>query len=211
MMFPYKGVLSKLGAPLALVLLFLATATASAQTLLTSPNVTAGSSQNIAAQLNAGAGETAIDSGAKPKPLAAVEVKPEPVEAAAAKENLEPAKNTESAKNTEPATAAKPLPPAQCKRNISADVVAMPQPIMLNRLGAAIPDGLIFALRSDTNLPGQTTLRAGKRPRPLVLRANVGDCLTIAFQNLIPANTFSSTTLPGSSTGTTEVSLHVQG
>jgi hypothetical protein len=38
--------------------------------------------------------------------------------------------------------AAKPqATPAQCKRMISANVVAMPQPIMLNRLGATIPDG----------------------------------------------------------------------
>src|SRR5262252_1317150 len=41
-----------------------------------------------------------------------------------------------------------PQMPPQCKRTINADVVAMPQPIMLNRLGAAIPDGLIFALKS---------------------------------------------------------------
>src|SRR6266850_1003966 len=35
-----------------------------------------------------------------------------------------------------------PVPPvsgAQCKRTIKADVLAMAQPIMLNRLGAAIP------------------------------------------------------------------------
>ena len=34
-----------------------------------------------------------------------------------------------------------------CKRTITADVVALSQPIMLNRLGAAIPDGLVFALK----------------------------------------------------------------
>jgi len=52
---------------------------------------------------------------------------------------------------TEAAPAAKPqATPAQCKRMITANVVAMPQPIMLNRLGATIPDGLIFALKRDT-------------------------------------------------------------
>src|SRR6266853_6613222 len=72
-----------------------------------------------------------------------------------------------------------PLPP-QCQRKITADVVAIAQPIMLNRLGAAIPNGMIFALRRDTIKVGnQVQLRADKRPRPIALRANVGDCLTI--------------------------------
>ena len=33
--------------------------------------------------------------------------------------------------------------------------------------------------------PGRVALRADKRPRPLVLRMNVRDCLTISFQNLL--------------------------
>ncbi|KAF5407342.1 MAG: hypothetical protein Udaeo2_25520 [Candidatus Udaeobacter sp.] len=79
----------------------------------------------------------------------------------------------------------------QCKRTITASVVALPQPIMLNRLGAAIPDGLIFALKSDTESnSGPTQLKPTKRPRPLVLRANVGDCLTITFENAIPQSQF---------------------
>ncbi len=99
-----------------------------------------------------------------------------------------------------------------CKRTITADVVALSQPIMLNRLGAAIPDGLVFALKKDT-VPGSNPVRLKdtKRPRPLVLRANVGDCLRITFTNSIPTNTFSNTILPKASTGTNEVSLHVQG
>ena len=54
-----------------------------------------------------------------------------------------------AAEKSDPATQ---TPAQQCtsKNTVNADVVAMPQPIMLNRLGAAIPDGLIFALRSDT-------------------------------------------------------------
>lgn len=109
--------------------------------------------------------------------------------------------------------------PTPCNRNITADVVALPHPIMLNRLGASVPDGLVFALRSDTieikgSTPGSGTtlrLRTEKRPRPIVLRANVGDCLTIKFTNAIPTNNFGTTRTGGASTGTTEVSLHVQG
>ena len=114
---------------------------------------------------------------------------------------------------TETLPAAKPqATPAQCKRMITASVVAMPQPIMLNRLGATIPDGLIFALKRDTVQNGnQIQLRPGKRPRPLVLRANVGDCLTITFTNAIPAANFTGAQKTFAKIGTTEVSLHVQG
>jgi hypothetical protein len=200
MMLLHKGVLSKSGASLAFVLLLLATEPAIAQTPVASSTLPAASSQNIAPQLTLAGSSAAIDSEAKPKPVPIVEPQPSVPDALAAK------------KSSEPATVVKPLPPAQCKRNIGADVVALPQPIMLNRLGAAIPDGLIFALKSDTVTVGnQLTLRPGKRPRPLVLRANVGDCLTIAFTNSIPVNNFGTTTMPGAKTGTPEVSLHVQG
>ncbi|HEV7682499.1 MAG TPA: hypothetical protein VGO68_10290 [Pyrinomonadaceae bacterium] len=196
----HKGVFSKSGALLAFVLLLLVTSPTSAQTLPTSPNLPTAASEKIEPLANAPGGTTAVDSEAKSKPLATAEPKADSAEALAVKAA------------PEPIAAAKPLPPAQCKRMISADVVAFPQPIMLNRLGAAIPDGLIFALRSDTvGTPGQLSLRPGKRPRPLVLRANVGDCLTIAFQNSIPLATFGTTQLPGAATGTSEVSLHVQG
>ena len=116
--------------------------------------------------------------------------------------------------NTEPKTAPTkaPEPAPTCNRNLSADVVALPQPIMLNRLGASVPDGLIFALRSDTLGSGNNVkLKTDKRPRPIVLRANVGDCLAITFTNSIPTATFGTTKIPGAKTGTTEVSLHVQG
>jgi hypothetical protein len=100
-----------------------------------------------------------------------------------------------------------------CVRKIKADVVAIPQPIMLNRLGAAIPDGLIFALKGDTVGGLGKQLRADRRPRPLVLRANVGDCVTVTFTNNIPVDNFkvSRTGLAAAKTDTTEVSLHVQG
>src|SRR5262245_22752023 len=120
------------------------------------------------------------------------------------------------AKTSPPATAASnaaPAPtPPQCKRMIKADVVAIPQPIMMNRLGAAIPGGMIFALRHDTKNQAGTQLRADKRPRPLVLRANVGDCLTIDFENSIPAVNFEVKDSNGQViSNTSEVSLHVQG
>ena len=110
-----------------------------------------------------------------------------------------------------------PAPPAPtqvptCKRKIKANVVALPHPIMLNRLGASVPDGLVFALKSDTLGAGDNVrLRDDKRPRPLVLRANVGDCLTITFTNAIPKAKFETTKNAGAKTSTTEVSLHVQG
>src|SRR3954452_3356653 len=115
------------------------------------------------------------------EPAANPEIKPN--------DSLQVAEPASSEAKVDPAAetvpAAKPqASPAQCKRMITASVVAMPQPIMLNRLGATIPDGLIFALKRDTVQNGnQIQLRPGKRPRPLVLRANVGDCLTITFTN----------------------------
>jgi len=80
-----------------------------------------------------------------------------------------------------------------CARTITADVVALDQIFFWNRLGAVQPQGMVFALRRDVvafdgsaNLsPGNVQLRSSKRPRPLVLRMNAGDCLTINFQNLL--------------------------
>jgi hypothetical protein len=197
MMFVHKRLLAYVGAPLAFVLLLLATDPASAQTIVNSPNMTAGSSQNVE-QLIAAGSATVIDSGVKPKLIATGEPKPDVEDALVTK------------KNTEPVTIAKPLPPAQCKRMISADVVAVPQPIMLNRLGAAIPGGMIFALRRDTVGGLGQQLRVDKRPRPIVLRANVGDCLTIKFENSIPPANFAATPSGVPST-TSEVSIHVEG
>jgi plastocyanin len=80
------------------------------------------------------------------------------------------------------------------KRVVRAEVVALDQAFLCNRLGAAMPQGMIFALKRDVvndHNPqgaldaGCVTLRPGKRPRPIVLRANVGDCLEITFTNLL--------------------------
>ncbi|MNJ19783.1 hypothetical protein D3C77_141070 [compost metagenome] len=86
----------------------------------------------------------------------------------------------------------------QCQRTLVANVVAMDQPLMFNRLGAHNPNGMMFALRADvvdtqgvlitqggSATPGQVTLRPDKRPRPLVLRVAAGECLTVNLQNLL--------------------------
>lgn len=83
---------------------------------------------------------------------------------------------------------------ASAQRTITADVVALDQAFYNNRLGSFQAGGMIFALRGDvvSNDPGASGLTAGKvmlrpdkRPRPLVLRMNVGDCLQVNFQNLL--------------------------
>jgi hypothetical protein len=85
------------------------------------------------------------------------------------------------------------------KRMLWADVVALDQPYMVNRLGASMPEGMVYALKRDVvsktcagGAPcgdplqsGNVMLRAGKRARPIVLRANVDDCITITFTNLL--------------------------
>jgi hypothetical protein len=93
--------------------------------------------------------------------------------------------------------------PRVCNRTIKARVIALDQPWMWNRLGAAQPGGMLYALARDVvttdgqPLPadpqtwekyrGKVRLRDGKRPRPLVLRANKGDCLEVTFWNLLAA------------------------
>ena len=92
-----------------------------------------------------------------------------------------------------PVPVTEPVP--DCNRIITADVVALDQPIVYNRLGAMNPGGMMFALRNDVQpidpnsglVAGNVQLKDYKRPRPLVLRMNVGDCLQILFQNLLSA------------------------
>src|SRR5262245_60670616 len=91
------------------------------------------------------------------------------------------------------AGAADPICTDGQRRVIRADVIALDQPMMINRLGTNRPQGMIYALRHDVVPidiskplgPGNVQLRPGKRPRPLVLRVNVGDCLRIAFANFL--------------------------
>ena len=88
--------------------------------------------------------------------------------------------------------------PQQCQRTIVAKVAAIDQMITYNRLGSNTPAAEIFALLRDIQdnsshqscdkvrcQPGQVSLRPDKRPRPIVLRANVHDCLEVQFTNLI--------------------------
>ena len=86
-----------------------------------------------------------------------------------------------------------PSPTPACNRTIKADVVALDQVIMFNRMGTVNPNGMIYALRKDVVaidpakgiVAGNVRLRDDKRPRPLVLRMNSGDCLRITFTNLL--------------------------
>ncbi|HEV7507581.1 MAG TPA: copper oxidase [Thermoanaerobaculia bacterium] len=92
--------------------------------------------------------------------------------------------------------------PVGCAAVTYANVVALDQPWSWNRFGAIEPQGMMYALRRDVvptsdadGLPdpgvaytlsaGQVTLRRDKRPRPLVLRVNAGDCLHVHFTNLL--------------------------
>ncbi len=95
------------------------------------------------------------------------------------------------------------------KDTVYVEMAAINQPFMYNRLGAAQPTGNIFALIRDldsiipntipTSYLGKVRLRKNKRPRPIVLRANVGDVLKIKFTNLlVPYND----TLPINAYGT---------
>jgi len=92
---------------------------------------------------------------------------------------------------------------------ITADIVALDQPFYYNRLGAIQANGMMYALARDVvingpgNLPvssvlpearagleGNVSLRSDKRPRPIVLRVNEGDCLDITFTNLLHPDQF---------------------
>lgn len=87
-------------------------------------------------------------------------------------------------------------------RTVYAEVVAIDQPFMVNRLGASQPGGMIFVLMEDLvqknggNNPtaNDFRLRTEKRPRPIVLRANVGDMLEIRFHNWLVSVTNPTTT-----------------
>jgi hypothetical protein len=97
-------------------------------------------------------------------------------------------------------------------RTICADVVALDQMLVYNRFGSFNPFGMIYALRrdvvpldqkperisadscdadtgTDVNAQalsaGNVRLKDCKRPRPLVLRANVGDILHVRMDNLL--------------------------
>jgi hypothetical protein len=136
-----------------------------------------------------------------------------------------PAKPATPAKAATPTAASPHRTAAACTpaNTVTARVVALDQPFWLNRLGALQPGGMIFALERDVIpkegpadgrlVPGEVQLRGAKRPRPLVLRANLGDCLVIHFTNLLSPTELllnPTTALPGQ-TATREAGVHVMG
>ena len=106
-----------------------------------------------------------------------------------------------------PHRAAAQPPAAACERTIEADIVAIDQPIFLNRLGASMPGGMIYALRREIVagansagiVAGNAQLDPNRRPRPLVLRARVGDCLHVKFQNLLSPTALGPSPAPAGS------------
>ena len=113
-----------------------------------------------------------------------------------------------------------PPPTVNCSRMIKADVVALDQAIVYNRLGTINPNGMIFALRRDVVSmsgggglsAGNVILRANKRPRPIVLRMNIGDCLQVTFQNLLSTAPRSSNNPPSDDQPLTRsAGVHVMG
>jgi len=106
-----------------------------------------------------------------------------------------------------------PSPIPACARTIKADVVAFDQVIMYNRLGTVNPGGMIYALKKDVVaidplkgiVAGNVRLRSDKRPRPIVLRMNSGDCLRITFTNLLSPSPLSD------QPATRSAGIHVNG
>jgi manganese oxidase len=79
---------------------------------------------------------------------------------------------------------------------VNAEVVALEQAYVLNRFGAYVPAGMLYALERDVVAiesnrprgPGNAKLRNDKRPRPLVLRAHEGGCLQVTLHNWLSPN-----------------------
>ncbi|MDT5293911.1 MAG: manganese oxidase, partial [Acidobacteriota bacterium] len=111
-------------------------------------------------------------------------------------------------------TAACPAPQSwpSATDTVVANVVALDQVLVYNRLGAVNPSGMIFALERDvvaiqgtTPGPGNAQLRPGKRPRPLTLRVNAGQKLQINFKNWL------APTEKDDQPHTRSASIHVEG
>ena len=84
-------------------------------------------------------------------------------------------------------------------RIIQVDLVVLESYVPNNRLGAYLPNAQIYALRHDVEpckgdqsaalAAGNVCLKDYKRPRPLVLRANVGDVLQVSLANYLSGTT----------------------
>jgi hypothetical protein len=102
-----------------------------------------------------------------------------------------------------------PVPPVPtCNDTIIANVVAIDQVQTYNRFGAFNPAGMQYALKRDVvqTSAGVYQLKPGKRPRPIVLRVNVGDCLKVNFTNRLQ-----DPRPHDDSTKTRNASMHVNG
>lgn len=84
-----------------------------------------------------------------------------------------------------------PSVPCHEGNTLKAEVVALEQAYVLNRFGAYVPSGMLYALKRDVEAvdkdravgPGNARLRSDKRPRPLVLRAHEDGCLQVTLHN----------------------------
>ncbi|MBL4660585.1 MAG: hypothetical protein JKY19_09525 [Alcanivoracaceae bacterium] len=112
------------------------------------------------------------------------------------------------------------------RRVIKVDMVVLEKDVYYNRLGAHLANAQMYALRHDVVSvtandskdlsPGQVNLKPYKRPRPIALRANVGDKLKITLQNLLmPFQSDQAVDCNGSkpsdSTALTDFQLHCAG
>ncbi|MBP1155884.1 MULTISPECIES: multicopper oxidase domain-containing protein [unclassified Paenibacillus] len=70
-----------------------------------------------------------------------------------------------------------PCPPNAVTR--CYEVVAMQTPIVYNEAGDHDPFGIVFALAEDVS----AIINKQKNPEPLILRANVGDCVEVTLHN----------------------------
>ena len=72
-----------------------------------------------------------------------------------------------------------PCPPNAPPRKY--DIVAISDDVKYNKFGHHDPDGRIFVLRDEA----KAILDGEKEPEPLILRAEMGECIQITFQNLL--------------------------
>ncbi|MDX6694579.1 MAG: manganese oxidase [Blastocatellia bacterium] len=100
-----------------------------------------------------------------------------------------------------------------CENTVTANVVAFDIVYFYNRFGAFNPAGMMYALQRDVvgTTPGNVHLREDKRPRPLVLRVNEGDCIQVTFTNLLSPSRPPQIDPDKNSTFTRSASIHVNG
>jgi hypothetical protein len=74
------------------------------------------------------------------------------------------------------------ISPTSCDpdaKKIAYKIVALQKDIVLNKFEDKIPDGIFFVLEEDV-----PAIQSGEKPiEPLVLRANVGDCVVLELKN----------------------------